>query len=211
MNLQEIMNWRYAAKKFDENKEIDENTIRDILEITGLSASSYGLQPYKFVVVKNQSLKDKLAEASYGQTNVANASHLVVFAARTDINKKFIEDFIKLTAEQRKTDAGKFTEFKNMLIKSFASKTDEAIFDWASKQAYLALGTFLIACAEKQIDACPIGGFVPEKYDKILDLKAYNLRSVVVAAAGYRHPEDKYQFFAKVRKPLDEMIIEINR
>ncbi len=210
MNLKEIMNWRYAAKQFDTSKKVDSETLNRILEITNLSATSYGLQPYMTVVVKNQDLKDKLVAASYGQTNVSDSSHVIIFAARTDIDEKFIDNFIKLTAEARNSDVEKLKSFKEMLVKSFSSKTDDEIYNWASKQAYLALGTFLIACADEDVDSCPIGGFVPEEYDKILNLPDYNLRSVVVAAIGYRHKDDKYQYYKKVRKSSEEMIIEID-
>jgi len=210
MNLKEIMTWRYAAKQFDTSKKVNSETLNRILEITNLSATSYGLQPYMTVVVKNQDLKEKLVSASYGQTNVSDSSYVIIFAARTDIDENFINNFIKLTAEARNTDVEKLKSFREMLNKSFSSKTDDEIYNWASKQAYLALGTFLIACADEDVDACPIGGFVPEEYDKILNLSDYNLRSVVVAAIGYRHKDDKYQYYKKVRKSSGEMIIEID-
>lgn len=210
MNLKEIMNWRYAVKRFEENKKVNQKTLNRILEITNLSATSYGLQPYMTVVVKNQELKEKLVGASYGQTNVADSSHLIIFAARKDINENYINNFVELTAKARNSENKKLADFKNMLVKSFAAKSEDEIFAWASKQAYLALGTFLVACAAEKIDSCPLGGFISEEYDKILNLEKYNLRSVVVAAIGYRHKDDKYQYFNKVRKPLNEMIIEIN-
>jgi nitroreductase / dihydropteridine reductase len=184
--------------------------LNKILEITNLSATSYGLQPYTAVVISNEEIKEKLVEYSYNQTNVADSSHLIVFAARTDIDEDYIDNFVGLTAEARSTDIENLNGFRNMLIKSFSSKTDEALFNWASKQIYLALGTFLVACADEGIDSCPIGGFMPEAYDKVLNLKQYSLRSVVLAAIGYRHKDDKYQYFKKVRKPLNEMIIKID-
>jgi len=204
------MNWRYAVKRFEENKKVNQKTLNRILEITNLSATSYGLQPYMTVVVKNQELKEKLVSASYGQTNVADSSHLIIFAARKDINENYINNFVELTAKARNSENEKLADFKNMLVKSFAAKSEDEIFAWALKQAYLALGTFLVACAAEKIDSCPIGGFISEEYDKILNLEKYHLRSVVVAAIGYRHKDDKYQYFKKVRKPLNEMIIEIN-
>lgn len=210
MNLKEIMNWRYAVKKFEKNKKVNHKTLNKILEITNLSATSYGLQPYMMVIVKNQELKEKLVSVSYGQTNVSDSSHLVIFAARTEINENYIDNFVKLTVQARNSDNEKLTGFRNMLVQSFATKSEDEIFSWASKQAYLALGTFLVACANEKIDSCPIGGFIPEGYDKILNLEKYKLRSVVVAAIGYRDKDDKYQYFKKVRKPLNEIIIEIN-
>ncbi len=209
MNLKETMLWRYAVKKFDETKKVSEEKLNEILEITNLAPTSYGLQPYMTVICSNQDIKNKLVPASYRQKSIAESSHLIVFAARTDINEKYINKFIKLTADIRKINVEELEEFKNMLINSFSKKTDEEIFNWASKQAYLALGTFLTACANEKIDSCPIGGFIPEKYDEILNLQKYNLKSVVAAVVGYRHPDDKYQTLAKVRKPNNEMIINI--
>ncbi len=209
MNLKEILQKRYAAKKFDKTKKVSTEKLNKILELTNLTATSYGLQPFMMVAVKNQELKQKLVKSSYGQTNIADSSHLIVFAARTDIDENYINNFVKLTEEIRNLPEGKLSSLKNMLVKSFSEKKDDEIYDWASKQAYIALGTFLIACADEGIDSCPIGGFIPEEYDKILNLSEYNLRSVVVAAIGYGHPDDKYRKSAKVRKPLNEMVIEI--
>ncbi len=209
MNLKEILEKRYAARLFDKTKKIPEEKLNKILELTNLTATSYGLQPFMMVVVKNRDLKEQLVKVSYGQTQIADSSHLVVFAARTDIDKDYFNKFISLTAKTHNIPIENLFGLRDMLEKTFSSKTDEAVYDWASKQAYLALGTFLIACADEGIDSCPMGGFLPDKYDELLDLAKYNLRSVVVAAVGYGHPDDKYKKLKKVRKSLSEMVIEI--
>ena len=209
MNLKEILEWRYSTKQFDQSKPVMEDQVTKILKLTNLSATSYGMQPYKMVVIKNQNLKKKLVDSSYGQTNIGDSSHLIVFAARTDINEAFIDNYIEHISEQRKKTIESLASYKKMLMNYISKKDEDAIFNWASDQIYIALGTFLLACASEKIDACPIGVFIPKAYDEILKLKEYNLRSVVVAVIGYRHEEDNYQHRAKVRRPLNEMLIEL--
>jgi len=213
MNLKEILNWRYSTKKFDKSKVLSNEQITNLLEITNLSASSYGLQAFKMVIVKNKEVKKMLVASSYGQTNIADSSHLIVFAARTDVDENFIDDYITNISEQRNVTKESLEGFKQMLINSFKHKDEDALLKWVSNQIYIALGTFLITCASEQIDACPIGGFIPEEYDKELGLVKHNLKSIVVAivvaAIGYRSEDDKYQHKAKVRSPLNDMIIEL--
>lgn len=209
MNLKEILNWRYSTKKFDENKKLTNEQINKLTELTNLSASSYGLQPFKMVTVKDKQLKKSLVASSYGQTNIANSSHLIVFAVRTDLDENFINNYVKNISELRNIPQNSLEDFKNMLINSLLKKDKSDLQQWASNQIYIALGTFLVACASEQIDACPIGGFIPEEYDEILELEKHNLKSVVVAAVGYRSDDDKYQHKEKVRSPLSEMIVEL--
>ena len=209
MNLKEILEWRYSTKQFDQSQPVLEDKVKKILELTNLSASSYGMQPFKMVVIKNQNIKKRLVDSSYGQTNVGNSSHLIVFAARTDIDEAFIDNYIEIIAKKRNVSPESQSSYKKMLLNYINKKDKKAIQSWAADQIYIALGTFLVACASEEIDACPIGGFIPKEYDEVLKLADYNLKSVVVAAIGYRHIEDKYQHRAKVRKPLNEMVIEL--
>ncbi len=192
MNLKEILDWRYSTKKFNESKPLTDNQISNLLELTNLSASSYGMQPFKMVVVKNKQIKKTLLDSSYGQTNIADSSHLIVFAARTDLDESFVDNYVEHIAEQRKVSVESLASFKKMLLNYLNNKNEEALLKWASDQIYIALGTFLIACASEQIDACPIGGFIPKQYDEILNLSELNLKSVVVAAIGFRHEVDNY-------------------
>ena len=209
MNLKEILDWRYSTKKFDESKPLTDDQISNLLELTNLSASSYGMQPFKMIIVKDKEIKKTLVDSSYGQTNIADSSHLIVFAARTDLDESFVDNYVKHIAEQREVSSESLASFKKMLLNYLNNKNEEALLKWASDQIYIALGTFLIACASEQIDACPIGGFIPKQYDEILNLSKHKLKSVVVAAVGYRHEDDNYQHKAKVRKPLNEMIVEL--
>jgi nitroreductase/dihydropteridine reductase len=209
MELKEIMQWRYATKVFDPNKPVDDALIHKILDITNLSASSHGMQPFKMILIKDQEMKKKLKAISNEQENVENSSHLIIFAARTDLNEAFVDECANRVSEIRNVSLDSLEGYKKMLLNALTSKDQDQQFKWASNQVYLALGTFLIACAAEKVDACPIGGFSPDKFDEFLDLKKYNLRSVVVGLAGYRHESDKYQHRAKVRKSLNTMIIEL--
>lgn len=209
MNLKEILDWRYSTKKFDESKPLTDDQINNLLDLTNLSASSYGMQPFKMIVIENQELKKKLVSSSYGQTNIADSSHLIVFASRTDLDESFVDNYVEHLAEQRKVSFESLASFKKMLLNYLKNKNEEALLKWASDQIYIALGTFLIACASEQIDACPIGGFIPTQYDEILNLSKHKLKSVVVAAIGYRHKDDNYQHKSKVRKPLNEMTVKL--
>ena len=209
MNLKDRLNLIYSTKQFDETKPLTDEQVNNVLELTGLSAASYGMQPFKMVVIKNQELKQKLVTSSYGQTNIGDSSHLIVFAARTDINEDFVDNYIGHIKKQRNVSVESQASFKKMLINYINNKDSESLFKWASEQIYIAMGTFLIACASEKIDACPIGGFIPKQYDEILDLEKHNLKSVVVGVMGYRHEDDKYQHKEKVRKPLNEMILDL--
>jgi len=209
MNLKDILHWRYSTKKFDEEKPLNEEQINHILELTNLSASSYGMQPFKMVVVKEQSIKRKLLEYSHGQTQIADSSHLIVFAARTDIDEAFIDTYVGHVAEQRNVPVESLAAYKTMLMNYINKKEEAALFKWASDQIYIALGSFLIACASEKVDACPIGGFTPNGYDEVLKLHEHHLKSVVVAVIGYRHKDDKYQYREKVRRPLEEMVVRL--
>ncbi|MCF6366201.1 MAG: NAD(P)H-dependent oxidoreductase [Bacteroidales bacterium] len=209
MNLEKLLNQRYSVKKFDETKRLTDEQVKNILKLTNLSASSYGMQPFKMVIVKEKEVKQKLVASSYGQTNIADSSYLIVFAARTDIDENFVGNYIGHIAKQRNVSIESLSSFRKMLVNYINNKDEKALFTWASQQIYIALGTFLIACASENIDACPIGGFIPSEYDKILKLEKHNLKPVVVSVMGYRHKDDSYQFKAKVRKPLNEMILKL--
>ncbi len=207
MNLNENLKWRYATKKFDTNNKVTQEKINAILEAGNLSASSLGMQPYKFVAVTNEELKAKLVPASYGQTQVGEATCVVVLAARTDINQEYINKYTAYSGKLRGTDAESLAAYNKMITGFIGSMGDESKLLWATKQCYIALGTMMAACADYKVDACPIEGFMPDQYDEILDLSAINLRSVVVLAVGHRSAEDKYQKQKKVRLPLDKIVV----
>jgi len=206
MNLNENLKWRYATKKFDASEKLSDNQVNTILEAGNLSASSLGMQPYKFVAVTDEAIKAQLVPAAYGQKQVGDATCVIVLAARTDVDQDYIDKYTAYSGKVRNTDAESSANFNKMISGFIGSMGDDSKHLWASKQCYIALGTMMAACAHEQIDSCPIEGFMPEKFDEILGLEEKNLKSVVVLAIGARSSEDKYQFQAKVRVPLEEIV-----
>lgn len=209
MNLNAALRWRYATKKFDPNRVVSEPVIEALLDAANLAATSYGLQPFQFVVIQNQELQDKLVAASFGQRQVADASHVIVIATRTDVDEKYISEYISMMEVQLGLDPDAMGQYRNIMIGRLGDLSHEDRMEWAAKQAYIALGTMMTACASLEVDSCPMEGFVAEDYDALLDLKSNKLHAAVVLPVGYRDNEDQTQHQSKVRKPLEEMIIRI--
>ncbi len=203
------MRWRYATKKFDPGKTVHEDTVTQLLEATNLSATSYGLQPFKFVVIRNQPLQDQLVASSYGQRQVADASHVIVIAARTDVDADYIGQYIDMVESERDLEPGTMEDYKSTMIGVVTRMSPEEMQQWSAKQAYLALGTILAACAMLKIDACPMEGFVSSEYNEALGLAGQNLEAVIVVPIGFRAEDDINQNNKKVRRPLEEMVVRI--
>jgi nitroreductase/dihydropteridine reductase len=208
MNLIENLKWRYATKAYN-NIKVTEEKIDQILEAINLSASSCGLQSYRVFVVSNPEIQKKLSADSYnGQ--ISSCSHLLVFAALTDMSLTYIDNYMAMTENQRGLDAGALSGFRNGLHSYFNAINAEQKAHWAAKQAYIALGTALIAAAELKVDATPIEGFNAANIDEVLDLKEKGLHSTVILALGYRDSEKDYMAATKkVRLPIDEMITKV--
>ena len=208
MNLIETLNWRYATKKFS-SKKVPADQLDQIVEAINLSASAAGMQPYRLFVIENRELRKQLGEGSFNP-QISEASHLLVFAAFEQVTKGHIEDYIAYMAQVRSIPEESLLDFKEALFGNFLNKKEEENFAWAAKQAYIALGTAIIAAADLQIDASPMEGFDPEKFDTILELKEKGLKSVVILAIGYRDEEqDIFAKFKKVRLPKEEFVTEI--
>jgi len=207
MDIIERLNWRYATKKFDATKLLDESKVDIIKNAFNLTATSYGLQPLTMIVISNKELQKELVASSYGQKQVAQASHILVFCINSVVDENYIKEYFKRVQEIRNTPKEILKPFEDDLIKSFSSKDAESIEKWATKQAYLAMGNLLTVCAVEEIDACPMEGFVPAKYDEILNLSERNLKSVLVMPIGYRDKKDAFASFKKVRKTLDDSVI----
>lgn len=197
--IQEALEWRYATKKFDPTKKISPQDWQTLTESLALAPSSYGLQPWKFLVIENPTVREKLKPVSWGQTQVTDASHYVVFLARENVDEKFITDYIKRVAEVRSAPLEALDGYKNMMIENIAKAPAEKISHWAKRQTYIALGFILETAALLKVDATPMEGFDPEAYDKILGLEGTGWKSVVSVALGYRHAEDSMQAMKKVR------------
>jgi nitroreductase/dihydropteridine reductase len=200
---------RYATKRFDSSKKLTEEQLELLISAMHLAPSSYGLQPYKVVHVKNQEIKESLVEHSYNQTQVADCSDLFVLCIRTDIDEHLVNNYVKLLLEVRNIALESIEGYKNMMLNTVNSNSSENLEIWAKNQAYIVLGFLLDAAAQNNIDSCPMEGFDSNKYDEILNLKEKNLKSVVVCPVGFRSNEDLYANLPKVRVSKADFVIEV--
>ncbi|MDB4180701.1 NAD(P)H-dependent oxidoreductase [Flavobacteriaceae bacterium] len=209
MDIIKSLEWRYATKKFDSEAIIPKETITILKNAFNLTASSYGLQPVKMLIVSDKSILNELVPLSSNQKQVAQASHLCVFCVETSIDEAYIRAFFERIKSINNTPDAVLDSFRTSVISSFKTKSADAIFNWGAKQAYLAMGNMLTVCATERIDACPMEGFDPVQYDRYFKLDEQGLRSVLVMPIGYRAKDDMFAAMHKVRKPLADSIIEI--
>ena len=187
------LNWRYATKQFDPNRKISARDWAALEEALRLTPSCGGLQPWKFIVVTDPAARAKLLPASFGQAQITDASHLVVFTAKKNFSEADVDAFINHTAVTRGVSAESLAPFRGMLVGGIVQSMDEKARDaWARNQVYIALGNFLTSAALLGIDACPMEGFDRAQFDEILGLNAKGLATAVIATVGYRLPADKY-------------------
>ncbi|MFV3410091.1 NAD(P)H-dependent oxidoreductase [Bdellovibrio bacteriovorus] len=204
--IQDALEWRYATKKFDATKKIsdvDWTTLRNSLT---LAPSSYGVQPWKFLVIENPEVRNQLKPVSWNQTQVTDASHYVVFLYKEKMDADFVQKFINRVAEVRSAPLEALDGYKNMLVENLVKAPEEKIRVWSQRQAYIAMGFLLQTAALLKIDATPMEGFDPAAYDKILGLEGTGWKSVATVALGYRHQEDALQNQKKVRFAEDDLI-----
>ena len=206
----EQLKWRYATKKFDASKRLSEEKLSILKESFNLTATSYGLQPLKMIILSNPDLKKLLVPITMDQDQVENASHVLVICTETKIDSDYIKDHFNLVVKIRSTPREILSSFEEYLVTSFSDKQSDELNIWSTNQAYLALGNLLTVCAIEKIDACPIEGFDPDKYDELLQLNEKGLQSVIVLAVGYRAEDDMFSGFDKVRKGVNEVIIEMD-
>ena len=209
MNSIENLKWRYAVKKFDENKSLTETQINTLKEAFNLTATSYGLQPVKMIVLKNKEIQQQLVEHSWNQQQIVQASHVLVLCTPNELTTKSIENYFTLVKEIRNTPNEILNPFKEFLVNDIANKPKEVLTSWMKNQAYIALGNLLTVCANEKIDSCPMEGFNPEKYNEILGLNKLNLNSVLVLPVGFRAEDDYMKDLKKVRKNTEDVIIEL--
>jgi nitroreductase len=201
----ENQNWRYATKKFNREKKVSVTDLELLKDAIQLSSSSYGLQPYKVLIIENEEIRKQLQPASWGQSQIVDASHLLVFANITTVDADYITNYAENMATTRNIPFESVKGYADFMIGNITKLTPEQQTIWAQKQTYLALGNLLNAAAELKIDVTPMEGFVPDQYDEILGLKEKGLHATLVATVGYRHDEDDSQHYAKVRKPKSEL------
>lgn len=209
MNIIESLKWRYATKSFDKEKIVPNDKLTILKEAFNLTATSYGLQPVKMVVLENKEIQKELVKHSYNQEQVAQASHVLILCIKNTIDEVYIRAYFEQVKRVRGTADDILDPFRSYLIDSFSEKPEEEIKHWATKQAYIALGNLLTICALEKIDACPMEGFVPEEYDELLQLKEKGLTSVLVLPIGYRAADDMFAGFTKVRRAIEDSIIEL--
>ena len=202
-------NWRYATKKFDATKKVSDADLQILKDAIRLSASSYGLQPYQVILVENLELRAQLQPAAWGQTQIVDASHLLVFANVTNIGDAEIDAYLNNVAETRGLPLDALQGYGDFMKSKINSLTTEQKNIWTSKQTYIALGNLLNAAAELNIDVTPMEGFEPEKVNEILGLNERGLNASLIAPIGYRHEEDATQSYAKVRKSEQELFINL--
>ncbi|MEJ1221709.1 NAD(P)H-dependent oxidoreductase [Sediminicola sp. 1XM1-17] len=204
------LEWRYAVKKFDSEKILSEEKLERLKKAFNLTATSYGLQPIRMVVLKNKDLQEKLVASSYGQQQVSQASHVLVICIERVVDKDFIVEYFTRVKNIRKTSESIINPFEDALVRSFSKKDIKEVKDWATNQAYLALGNLLTVCAFEEIDSCPMEGFEPAAYDELLGLEPFGLSSVLVLPVGYRAEDDMFAEMKKVRRSMKDSIIDIN-
>ncbi|QDU31555.1 Putative NAD(P)H nitroreductase YfkO [Anatilimnocola aggregata] len=206
----EQLKWRYATKKFDPNRKISAEDWQVLAESLVLTPSSFGLQPWKFWVVTNPELKAQLLPLSWNQSQIVDGSHVVVFTARKDLHAGDIDRYLARISEVRGVPVEKLAGFRKTMIGALVPPP--AGFDinhWASNQAYIALGSFMTTAAVMGIDACPMEGIQPARYDELLGIAEHGYKTVVACVAGYRHAEDKYAATPKVRFAATDVIVEL--
>ncbi len=203
------LQWRYATKKFNEDKMLSEEKLNILKQAFNLTATSYGLQTIKMLVVEDKTLRAKLVEHSYNQRQVVDASHLLVICIQENIVNADVDNYYENIKNIRETPDNILKPYREGLLEMVSKMSIQERQLWSTKQAYIALGNLMTVCAIEAIDACPMEGFVPSKYDDILKLSSKGLKSVLLLPVGYRAKDDMFSEFKKVRQPINEAVIEI--
>jgi nitroreductase len=208
--LSEALHWRYATKKFDPARTIPDATWAALEEALVLSPSSAGLQPWRFVVVRDKATREKLSAAAHGQRQPLDCSHFVVFAGRKNYSAADLDHFVATAAEVRGVSKESLKGYEDMISGSVERARQGGYLDtWMSRQVYIALGVFLTSAALLGVDACPMEGIEPPKFDEILGLTALGYSALCCGAAGYRSADDKYAASPKVRFKAEEVILHV--
>ncbi|TEW48970.1 NAD(P)H-dependent oxidoreductase [Psychromonas algicola] len=204
------LNWRYATKKMDPTKTVEQDKLDRILEATRLTATSSGLQPYEVFVVTNNELREQIVPHAWNQAQITDGSHLLVFAAWDNYTEDRINEMFDLVNDERGFKNQGWEDYRQMILSTYPPRDAEVNYQHAARQAYIGLGTALIAAAEEGVDCTPMEGFDPEKVDEILGLKERGLRSVILLPLGYRAEEgDWLKDLKKVRRSSEKFITEM--
>lgn len=209
-NTIQKLNWRYATKNFDSSRKLSDEKLEVLKQTFNLTATSYGLQPVKMIVVSNQEVKNELMPLTYNQPQVRDASHVLILCVESEIDTDFIIDHFKRVEETRNTSRDILDRFEKNLVEIFSGWSKDEVKQWMINQLYLTLGALLTVCAVEKIDSCPMEGFLPEKYDRLLGLDKMGLESVIVLPVGYRNESDFFLSLQKVRRGIEELVVDID-
>jgi nitroreductase len=207
MYVIDALNWRYSVKQFSD-QTLQPWQVNQLLEATQLSPSSYGLQPYKVLVVTSHDVRERLVPFAYGQKQVAESSHLLVFATRTDIDTPLVDEYVSLAKAKNGASPASLAGFAEMAKGAINGMNQAQRARWAEQQTFVALGNMITSAAMMKIDTCPIGGFEPDAFDRILGLKEKQLTSTVICPIGLRDENDKYGQYEKVRFDVSHLLAE---
>ena len=209
MSIINSLSWRYAVKRMNGNK-VSQDKLDTLLDAITLSASGFGLQPYQIFMVEDADLKAKIQPIAYGQPQIVESSHLLIFAAWNEVTEAQIDAYMNLIAETRGMSISDLGDFKGAIAGSMKYKSKEQQAEWADRQVYLAMGTALAAAGELQLDTTPMEGFIPAKLDELLGLEAKGLHSVLILAIGERDEATDYMVnVKKVRTPKSELFVQL--
>ena len=209
MSIIEKLKWRYATKKFDVAKKLSDEKLEILKEAFNLTALSYGLQTLKMVIIEDKNIRENLLLHCFNQRQVVDSSHLLVLCIQTEIDELDVNEHFNSIKVIRNTPDSILEPFKKQMKSTIVNMTTDKKIDWATNQAYIALGNLMTVCAIEGIDSCPMEGFIPKEVDKILKLESYGLNSVLMLPVGYRADDDMFAGFKKVRKQLSKTIIEL--
>lgn len=206
-DILESLNWRYATKKFDASKRIPEADLQTLLQAVRLSASSYGLQPYTVLVISDPVLREQLRPACWNQSQITDASHVLVFASRKDFDQELVDSYLELVSGTREIPLNSLSGYGDFMKSKLLGLSPASKASWTSRQVYLAAGNLLSAAATLKIDSCPMEGFETEAVDALLNLGERGLTTTLIIPVGYRSEADQTQFQKKVRRPSEELFI----
>tara|TARA_R100001369_G_scaffold77006_2_gene106260 strand:- start:948 stop:1580 length:633 start_codon:yes stop_codon:yes gene_type:complete len=208
-NYLENLHWRYATKKFDATKKINETDLEFLKEAMQLSASSYGLQPYEILVIEDAELREKLKPAAWNQSQITDASQLIVIANKVGFGDELIDSYIENVSTVRELPLESLSNFSSFMKSKIGEFSIEQKAQWTQNQSYIVLGNLLSAAAEIKVDVCPMEGFDAKVFNEILELDKKGLNTAVIATIGYRSEEDDTQHHPKVRKEKEELFTTI--
>ena len=203
------LEWRYATKKFDATKKLSKAKLNVITQAFNLTATSFGLQTIKLIVIEDKGIREPLVEAAYNQNQVLNASHLLIICIQKNIEDDDVKNYYNNIKDIRNTPENILKPYREDLINMMQGMSEQGGQQWSTNQAYIALGNLMTVCAIEGIDSCPMEGFISSKYDEILKLDEKGLKSVLLLPVGYRAEDDMFATFKKVRKPIEEAVIKI--